>query len=324
LEGLRALQTPTSILVIKPSSLGDVVHAMPAVACVKRRWPQARLSWLVNPEWAPILAENQDVNEVIEFPRERFRGLSGIMRLPGWIRALRERVKPDITLDFQGLFRSGFIARRSGGQVWGTSDSREFARLFHDHVVPVPPRHEPLHSVLRCLTLAAALGCDTSGPPAWRLPAGTAPRAGLPPRFVLLHPFSRGAGKSLSGVEVAAFCRALAPTPVVLAGRADVHAPDGVINLLNATTLPELCWLVRNAAFTVSVDSGPMHIAAALTGRLLAIHTWSDPRNVGPFQPRAWVWKDGRIGRVGDFPTAEPCERAALGAWTAETLQSSN
>ncbi|MEI7776466.1 MAG: hypothetical protein WCK17_17020, partial [Verrucomicrobiota bacterium] len=49
--------------------------------------------------------------------------------------------------------------------------------------------------------------------------------------------------------------------------------------------------------------------------RLLAIHTWSDPRKVGPFHPLAWVWKDGKIGRMGDYPNAKPCERTTLGAW---------
>jgi len=66
------------------------------------------------------------------------------------------------------------------------------------------------------------------------------------------------------------------------------------------------------------VDSGPMHIAAALTDRLLAIHTWSDPRQVGPYQPKAWVWKDGRVGRMEAFPEGESCERTELPAWIAE------
>jgi hypothetical protein len=63
-----------------------------------------------------------------------------------------------------------------------------------------------------------------------------------------------------------------------------------------------------------------MHIAAALTDRLLAIHTWSNPRQVGPFQPNAWVWKDGRVGRMSAYPAAEPCERNELGKWLARHL----
>jgi ADP-heptose:LPS heptosyltransferase len=74
------LENPRSILVIKPSSLGDVVHTLPAVACVKRRWPDARLTWLVNPEWAPLLRGNPDIDDILEFPRSQFRGLGGLLR----------------------------------------------------------------------------------------------------------------------------------------------------------------------------------------------------------------------------------------------------
>ncbi len=311
------MQAPRSILIIKPSSLGDVIHTLPAVACVRKRWPQARISWLVNPEWAPLLAENPCLDEVIEFPRQELGGISGWTRFPGWLRGLRERVKPDVVLDFQGLLRSALIARGVGGESWGASDSREGARFLHHHVVPVPARGEPLHAVQRNLALVAALGCDTGGPLEWPLPLGSAP-AGLPARYLVLHPFSRGAGKSLTCAEVVAFCKAHAPAQVVIAGRSDAQIPvlENAINLLNGTTLPELCWLLRHADCVVSVDSGPMHMAAALTERLLAIHTWSDPRCVGPAQPRAWVWKDGRVGRMADFPKGEPCSREQLAFFT--------
>jgi len=312
---------PRSILIIKPSSLGDVVHTLPAVALVRKRWPGAKLRWLVNTEWAPILSGNPDIDEVIEFPRQAFRGIGGWARLPRWIRTLRDRVQPDLTLDFQGLLRSACIARGVGGDCWGTSDSRECAGLFHRHIVRVPPRSEPVHAVRRYLALVAALGCDLTGPPEWRIPAGTAP-AGCPPEFVLLHPFSRGEGKSLSAEEVLAFCNAVAPAKVVLAGRTDlaISTPQNAVNLLNKTTLLELCWLVRQAVFTVSVDSGPMHIAAAVSPSLLSIHTWSDPRKVGPFDPRAMVWKAGKISRVADFPDGAEVPREEIGRWVSARI----
>ena len=315
------MPAPRSILIIKPSSLGDVVHTLPAVARVRKRWPGAKLRWLVNPEWAPVLEGNPDVDEVIEFPRAEFRGLAGWARLPRWTRELRERVQPDLTLDFQGLLRSAYIARKVGGECWGTSDSREFARFFHHHVVRVPPRSEPVHAVTRCLALVAALGCDIAEPLEWRIPGGTAP-AGCPREFILLHPFSRGEGKSLTTEEVTAFCREAAPTQVVLAGRSDVviSPPPNTVNLLNRTTLPELCWLLRHAAFVVSVDSGPMHIAAAVSANLLAIHTWSDPRKVGPFAPHAWIWKEGKMGRMADFPDGVNIPRNELGRWVAKKI----
>ncbi len=70
------------------------------------------------------------------------------------------------------------------------------------------------------------------------------------------------------------------------------------MNLANQTTLLQLIWLIRTAQFTISVDSGPMHIAAAISPRLVSIHTWSDPRRVGPYEPDAWIWRRGELVRA--------------------------
>ena len=300
-------QKPETILVLKPSSLGDIVHTLPAVALVKRHWPNAHLRWLINPEWAPLLDGNPHVDEVVLFPRGQFRGPAGWMKIRAWARATAAR-KADLVLDFQGLLRSALIARLCrGGEIIGLSDAREGARLFYDRTAAVGGIH---HAVDRYLALVAALGIATAPPLEWPLPQGSAP-AGFDATapFVLLHPFSRGAGKSLTAAEVADFCRTLAPRRVVLAGRTatPVAEASNVTNLLNRTTLPELIWLLRRAAFTVSVDSGPMHIAAALNSRLLSIHTWSDPREVGPYQPDAWLWQNRALFQMKDL--ANPCAR---------------
>ena len=170
------------------------------------------------------------------------------------------------------------------------------------------------HSVDRYLALVTALGIETAAPLEWPLPRGSAP-AGFDATepFILLHPFSRGAGKSLTPAEIADFCHTLAPHRIVLVGRTDTTLPPlgNVADLLNRTTLPELLWLLRRAAFTVSVDSGPMHIAAALTPRLLSIHTWSDPRKVGPYQPDAWIWKDRALYQMRDLAQPRAHQPAA-------------
>lgn len=299
---------PRSILVVKPSSLGDVVHTLPAVSLLKRTWPEARLRWVVNPEWAPLLEGNRDLDEIIIFPRRELSG--SLLKQIRWLRATGTAYRSDLVLDFQGLLRSALIGRFCrGGTLVGLSDAREGARLFYDRAVPVKREH----AVDRYFKLVAALGIDTSGPLTWNLPQGTRP-AGftLEEPFVVLHPFSRGEGKSLSIEEAADFAAAL-PCPVVLAGRANVETkPDkNLVDLLNRTTLSELIWLIRHARFVVSVDSGPMHIAAALTPHLLALHTWSDPALVGPYRPEAWVWKDRTLFQVRELytpasPAAKP------------------
>jgi len=301
---------PRSILIIKPSSLGDVVHTLPAVAMLKRRWPASRLTWLVNPEWAPLLEGNPHVDEVAIFPRGEFRGFRGWAKIPRWARQMAMR-KVDLVVDFQGLLRSALIARLCrGGEVAGLSDAREGARFFYDRVVNV---RGIAHAVDRYLRLASEWGADIPAQLDWPLPAGTPPpgfTADQP--FVLLHPFSRGVGKSLTPAQVREACAELAPWRVVIAGRAAERlepAPNG-IDLLNRTTLGELIWLIRRADFVISVDSGPMHIASALTPRLLSIHTWSDPARVGPHDPAAWIWNGRAFLQVRDLanPAAHrPC-----------------
>jgi len=307
------MNTPREILVLKPSSLGDVVHTLPAVALVTRHWPEARLRWLINPEWAPLLEGNPHVDEVVIFPRGQFRGIAGLMKIPAWANQMGAR-KADLVLDFQGLLRSGLIAklcRAEGGRIVGLSDAREGSRLFYDQIADVGGI---AHAVDRYLALVAALGIDITAPLEWPLPVGNAPSGFSESElFVLLHPFSRGEGKSLSPEDVAKFCRELAPRRVVLAGRSEqrVAGVENVTDLLNRTTIPELIWLIRRAAFVVSVDSGPMHIAAALTPRLLSIHTWSDPRKVGPYQPEAWVWKDAALFQMKHLAEPATHQRAA-------------
>ena len=132
-------------------------------------------------------------------------------------------------LDFQGLLRSALIGRFCrGGELLGLSDAREGARFFYDRVARVGREH----AVDRYLKLVAALGIDTAGPLTWNLPQGSRP-AGftLEEPFVLLHPFSRGEGKSLSPEETLAFAKAL-PCAVVLAGRASLTLPEAAISEL--------------------------------------------------------------------------------------------
>ena len=295
-----------SILIIKPSSLGDIVHTLPAVTLIRETYPHARITWVINPEWAPLLRGNKCVDHVYIFPRSQLGGIGVSARLFPWLRQTR-RLQPDVALDFQGLLRSALIGWASRPrEFYGMSDAREGARSFYDRVAPVDRN---AHAIERYLALTQYFGVPVQRPLRFPLPTGdpvlrfddTIP-------FLLLHPFARGRRKSLSDLAVEEFCRALSPFRVVLAGltKREMPVPDNCVNLLNHTTLLQLIWLIRRARFMVSVDSGPMHIAAALSDRLISIHAWSDPRKVGPYNPEAWVWKNGELLRVRDLPVSPP------------------
>jgi ADP-heptose:LPS heptosyltransferase len=182
------------------------------------------------------------------------------------------------------------------------NDAREGAHLFYQHRARVDRQ---AHAVERYLSLVASLGVPIVRPVRFPLPSGDEiARFEEDEPFILLHPFARGASKSLSDLAVEEFCHALAPHRVVIVGRTKkkVPVPDNCMDLLNHTSILQLIWLLRRSRFTISVDSGPMHIAAALTDRLLSIHTWSDPRKVGPYNDNAWVWKNGDLAQVRNLP----------------------
>jgi ADP-heptose:LPS heptosyltransferase len=313
-------RAPESILILTPSSLGDIIHTLPAVAALRRHWPEARLHWLVNPEWAPLLENNPAVDEVAVFPRQSFRGPLAPLRLLSWARRFGATAKADLVLDFQCLLRSalvGHFCKRSA--FFGLSDAREGARFFYDAAASVSPGQ---HAVDRYLALVRALGVSVSEPLQWPLPPVTVPPGfDVQTPFFALHPFSRGKGKSLSLRDVQTLCEALSPARVVLLGRSESAPPSlpNVDNWLNRTSLLELAAILKLARWTVSVDSGPMHLAAALSPRVLALHTWSDPQKVGPYPEEAWVWKAGGLFPRGRPEALRPAARIAdIASWLAQ------
>lgn len=303
---------------LKPSSLGDIVHTLPAVARLKAAQPGWRISWLVNTEWAPLLEGNPDLDEVIPFPRQKFRGPANWARAARWIGQSLSGRRPELAIDFQGLLRTAFLARLSNArEIVGADDAREGASWLYHRAISKPAGIP--HAVERYLALAdGVLGASSTEPVRFPLPPGSVPAMaqGLS-NFGLLHPFSRGAGKSLAVEQVEALCRNLAPKNVVLVGQFQGEQPrpmEHVLNLLNATSLPELIGLIRRAAFVITVDSGPMHLAAALGRPLVGIHTWTDPRKVGPYHPEAWVWKSRRLFRMRDLSQIPEPLLAGVGA----------
>ena len=328
-DALPDLKHYRSVLIVKPSSLGDIVHTLPSVALLRQAYPHLRIRWIANPEWLPLLDGSPCVDETIPFPRKKLRGIAAPLHYTHWASEFRElpREDPELILDFQGLFRSAMIAKARGSRpIIGLSDAREGASLFYDATIPVDPA---AHAVDRYLCLPAALGVNRGpGPLPWPLPEGTAPAVDLSEDYILIHPWSRGEGKSMPADALARFIEVLAPRPVVLVGMTQEPVdslPHHVTSLVNQTSLAQLIWLMRNAAWNISVDSGPMHIAAAVNPKTLGIHTWSDPRKVGPYSEEALVWKAGRIAHRHEFTALEcqserPFAKADVAAVAARLL----
>ena len=293
-----------SILIIKPGSLGDIIHTLPAIASLREAHPHAEITWVINPELAPLLRGNPDVDHVYFTQRGEFRGLGAPKSLLTWLKKTRA-IRPDLALDFQGVMGSVLTAKISGAkEVCGMSSALAGASWFYDRVARVDRRG---HAVERYLKLVECAGATVGESLRCSVPSGDPlPRFDAHPPFVLLHPFARGQDKSLSNAVVEEFCGSLAPTRVVVVGQSHrrITTPENCVDLTRQTSLLQLIWLIRVARFVISVESGPMHITAAVNPNLLSIHSWSDPSRIGPYNPDAWVWKHGQLFRVGELETA--------------------
>src|SRR3989442_9796205 len=139
------------ILIIKPSSLGDIVHALPTVAALRRRFPSARITWLVKREWAAVLEDNPHLDEVLALD----------LSPKGWPAAWRavRAGRFDTVVDLQGLLRSALLGWISGAPVRiGFANGREGSPWFYTERVPVPS--PSMHAVDRYLLTAKYLGAD--------------------------------------------------------------------------------------------------------------------------------------------------------------------
>lgn len=269
----------TDVLIIKPSSLGDILNGLQLAATLKAGRPDLRISWVVADAFAPVVRDCLTVDRVFVF--ERKGGVGGFVRL---LRELR-RERFDLVLDLQGLARSGLMtwAARAPRKV-GRSDSREGAGFFYHETVPLPAGPWREHSVAillefcRVFDLPPVLAgrVDFRPPPEFRHESAFSAVDGLGP--VLMFPDSRGADREWPGFgELARLFLSTHPAArVVWAGQKVLPSPDGVdparfTNLMGKTTLPEVIAAIPRAALVVANDSGPMHLAAALGARTLSL-----------------------------------------------------
>jgi heptosyltransferase I len=281
------------ILIIKPSAIGDVVHTLPILNLLRRRWPAARISWLVTPACAGILEGHPQLDDVILFERKRWatwwRHPSRWLELRRFTRELRAK-QFDLVLDLQGLFRSGWLARKTRAPVRiGFSNARELAWAFYTHRVPVDTLEQ--HAIDRYLKLARFIGCD--GPVKYVFPHTETDRAEIrslaPPAYAVLAPGTNWPTKRWPIERFAMLPAALKQRfgleSVVIGGPSETGLASqipGATNLAGKTSLRRLCALIERAAVVVSNDSGPMHIAAALDRPLVALFGPTNPMRTGP------------------------------------------
>jgi heptosyltransferase-1 len=268
------------ILVVRLGAMGDVIHALPAVASLKHSYPESRLTWVVEPRWAPLLEGNPFVDRVVLLRRRTVRGL-----IESW-RELRSE-NYDFAVDFQGLVKSALVAACARPErIFGFDPAQireRAAALFYS----VRTMATSAHVVDRNLELAAAAGA-TGILRAFPLPPG-APEGDLPPGdFVLASPLAGWRSKQWPPEHyssLAARLRRELGIPLALNGPASASSELSQIAgaTLHLSGLAGLIYATRRAAAVVGVDSGPMHLAAALARPGVAIFGPTDPARNGPY-----------------------------------------
>lgn len=306
-----------NILIIKPSSLGDIIHALPFLKAVKDRYPDARVDWVISRNLKGLIEGHPLINELIIIDKDSWKRLR---HLPGTISeifslatSLRKR-RYDIIADLQGLLRSGIISLITPGDTKiGFEDAREGSHLCYNKRVPA---NGFSHAVDRNLQIARAVGAKVSTA---EFPISVDNQAekraeGLvasAQNYILIVPSARWASKRWPARNFASLVKRLPIGSVITGSEKDreiaseiaAAAPEMTINLCGDTDLKQLVALISGARAVVSSDSGPMHIAAALGVPVVALFGPTDEDRTGPY---GWQEK-GNLSVVSMPVTCRPC-----------------
>jgi heptosyltransferase-1 len=266
-----------SILIVRLGAMGDIIHALPGAASLKHSFPDARITWVVEPAWVPLLEGNGFVDRLLVFRRADPRS---------WKRT-REELRAeryDLAVDFQGLAKSALIAHLARPERiagFGSRVVRERpAGLFYSTRVA----SSAVHVVDQALDLAAGAGA-TNLLRAFPLPPGV-PEGRLPEGpFALASPLAGWTSKQWPleyYARLAELLREKLGTPLVLNG-APGAVPAVAGTLPHESGIPGLIDATRRAALVIGVDSGPLHLAAALNKSGVAIYGPTDPVRNGPY-----------------------------------------
>jgi lipopolysaccharide heptosyltransferase I len=298
------------MLIIKPSSLGDIIHTLPFLKAVKYAFPDARIDWVISKNLKGLIENNPLINEIIVFDKDSWKN---IKNLPGTInemsllKKILKSKKYDIAVDLQGLLRSGIITYYTpAGTKIGFADAREGSRFFYNRKISVGGA---VHAVDKSLEIARAIGAET-GKVEFPLTIDEASKERVKKlinnvnEYVVVVPSARWITKIWPAEYFASLIRKIKLPCVITGGKGDkeiaqkiteivqntVHstrkkAEPGahIFNLAGRTDLKELVALIAGASAVVSNDSGPMHVAAAFNKPLVALFGPTDPVKTGPY-----------------------------------------
>lgn len=336
------------IVIVKLSAIGDVVHALPAVAALRRALPAARLTWVVEKRAAAILKDSPIIDELIELDTRAWRKqmFSGAT-LPDIRRrmaGLRSDDTIEVAIDFQGLLKSGAVMRATRAQRrvgFVTAELREpLSRLFLTEQVDTSPYRHVIEKNLALARAAAAPLADIEAsafePTAYQFPIAISAddehyvetaTSGHAARFAILNPGGGWATKLWPASAFGALADELyaqhglfsyvtfGPGEEALAQAVVSQTRSGAAQVI-ASTLKQFVALARRAALFVGGDTGPLHLAAAAGTPIVGIYGPTSPERNGSFNPR-----DISVGR--DLWCRPSCHRRACWHWECMEIPAS-
>ena len=286
------------ILIIKPSSMGDIIHALPVLATLKKSYPKSEIAWIVKDKFSDLLAGNPDLTDVIPFDNSRFLQL---------INKLRKK-KFDVALDIQGLFRSGILTffSKAGHRIgFSKVNSRELSYMFYNHKV-TPPK-KAVHVVDKNLSLLEPLGISEYIYD-FKIPIYTqdlrfakdffASRKLVPGRdkIVMLNPGAGWQTKRWPAENFPHLADKLtkysnANAKIIMSwGPQEKELIENIksnmndkITIMPQSTIKQLGAIIKSCDLFVGSDTGPTHLAAALEVPVVGLYGPSDPERNGPY-----------------------------------------
>jgi heptosyltransferase-1 len=291
---------PKKILVIKPSSLGDVVHSLPFLNSIRSCFPKAEIHWVIAKGLEGLLEGSPMIDRLVVIDKD---GWKKIRRAASTLRELSDLLgrigsgRYDLAVDLQGLLRSGLITIASRASVRiGFSEAREGSRFFYNWKVE---GGRDVHAVDRYLKIAGALGGETANPLfPFPLVAGTERDEEKLRRelgdYVVVVPGARWDTKIWPAEYFGRVASMLPLRCVVVGSAADRGIAEKVVetsggkavSLAGKTDMPGLIRVMRGARLAISNDSGPMHIAAAFGIPVVAVFGPTSAERTGPYGAR--------------------------------------
>ena len=295
-----------NILIIKPSALGDVVMVLPALTALRKSYPDARISWLVRPEYARLIEGHPYLDEIIIFNRKllgrawyspkAFRGLLSLISM------LRQR-RFDCVIDFQGLFRTAAFGWLSASKArYGPADAREFGHIFYTD--KVTQDDECMHVVDYYLKMVQAAGAE-AGRAEFVFPENKkaedvvsslldsqeiatqgyvvfVPGSAHEEKIWPADRFAELAGRITSEYGLTVITVGTSPESALIE-KIKEAADVPIVSLAGRLNLPELTALLKRARLVVSNDTGPGHIASGLGTPLVLMFGYSNPARIWPY-----------------------------------------